>query len=157
MPLIREARTLTDIEQARRLFREYQAVIGVDLCFQGFAEELASLPGCYAPPAGRLLLAVEDDSVLGCVAIRLVRDGDCEMKRLYVRPSGRGRGIGRLLATTSLGEARHAGYHRVLLDTLPSMSEALALYHSLGFSEVPPYYHNPIPGALYFALSLKAA
>ena len=152
MPLIREAQTRGDVEQARRLFGEYQEAIGVDLCFQGFAEELASLPGSYSRPAG---LAVDGATVLGGVGLRPLRGSDCEMKRLYVRPAGRGQGLGRMLATAVIGEARQAGYHRVLLDTLPAMREAQALYRSLGFTAIAPYYPNPVEGVSYLALSLN--
>ena len=154
MPTIREAQTDADIAQARELFIEYQAKLGVDLCFQGFAEELASLPGYYARPAGRLLLASNGASALGVVGLRSVAGADCEMKRLYVRPAGRGLGLGRLLTTTLIQEARLAGYHRILLDTLPTMTEAQALYRSLGFTEIAAYCNNPIAGTLYMALEL---
>jgi putative acetyltransferase len=155
MPVIREVRTGGDVEQARRLFVEYQAALGIDLCFQGFAEELATLPGNYSRPGGRLLLAVDGATTLGVIALRPLRDRDCEMKRLYVRPEGRGRGLGRMLAVAVIGEARRAGYHRILLDTLPAMKEAQALYRSLGFEEIAPYYPNPIEGTSYMALSLQ--
>ncbi len=134
---------------------EYQAAIGVDLCFQDFAAELASLPGKYSPPAGRFLLAVDAELILGCVALRPLQGSDCEMKRLYVRPAARGRGLGRLLTETLLREARQSGYGRVVLDTLPSMTEARALYRALGFTEIPPYCHDPIPGVSYLALPLR--
>ena len=152
MPVIRDAASETDISAVRELFLEYQAAIGVDLCFQGFREELATLPGAYSRPSGRLLLAVDGRKILGCVGLRALGGGDCEMKRLYVRPEARGLRLGRLLVTTVLAEARTAGYLRVLLDTLPFMSEAIALYRSLGFTETAPYCHNPIAGALYFEL-----
>src|SRR6202020_2610007 len=119
MYTIREAETATDIAQARELFLEYQSTLGVDLCFQGFAEELASLPGDYARPGGRLLLASNGSSVLGIVALRPILGTDCEMKRLYVRASGRGAGLGRQLTGALINEARLAGYNRLLLDTLP--------------------------------------
>ena len=157
MPGIREAHTPEDIEQLRQLFVEYQAAIGIDLCFQGFAEELATLPGCYSRPAGCLLLAADGAAVFGCVGLRPLRGSDCEMKRLYVRPAGRGRGLGRMLASAVIGEARLAGYHRILLDTLSTMTEAQALYRSLAFTEVAPYYHNPVAGVSYLALPLQAA
>jgi ribosomal protein S18 acetylase RimI-like enzyme len=153
MPVIREASTAADIAIARELFTEYQLNLGVDLCFQGFNEELASLPGDYASPTGRLLLASSDDSVLGVVGLRSAGE-DCEMKRLYVRPSGRGLGLGRLLATRLINEARLAGYRRVLLDTLPMMTQAQALYRSLGFTEIAAYCNNPIARTLYMALQL---
>lgn len=156
MPSIRHAVTLEDLAHVRDLFVAYEADIGVDLSFQGFSEELAALPGAYARPAGCLLLAMDDPLIVGCVALRPLRDRDCELKRLYVRAEWRGTGIGRLLATAALREARAAGYTKALLDTLPSMSAARGLYRSLGFTEVPPYCHNPIPGALYFGLDLEA-
>jgi putative acetyltransferase len=140
----------------RELFLEYQAGLGVDLCFQAFDDELASLPGRYARPTGRLLLAADGESVVGVVALRSLNGADCEMKRLYVRPAGRGSRIGRLLATTLINEARLAGYHRMLLDTLPSMAQAQALYRSIGFMEIAPYCDNPIAGTLYMALDLRA-
>ena len=155
MPLIRYATSKADMEAVRGLFVEYQADIGVDLCFQGFRDELETLPGCYSRPAGRLLLAVDGQTLLGCIGLRPLGGTDCEMKRLYVRPEGRGTGLGRLLVTRVLDEARTIGYRRVLLDTLPSMSEAIALYRSLGFADTAPYCHNPIAGALYFALDLS--
>jgi putative acetyltransferase len=154
MNTIREAATATDIAQVRELFLEYQSTLGVDLCFQGFAEELASLPGHYARPAGRLLLASNGAHMLGVVALRPVLSADCEMKRLYVRASGRGAGLGRLLTEALIKEARLAGYRRVLLDTLPTMTEAQALYRSMGFVEIPAYCHNPIAGTRYMALHL---
>jgi putative acetyltransferase len=157
VPVIRDVKSEADIEAVRELFLEYQTAIGVDLCFQGFREELATLPGAYARPSGRLLLALDGQRTLGCVGLRALSGSDCEMKRLYVRPDARGHRLGRLLVTTVLGEARTAGYRRVLLDTLPSMDMAIALYRSLGFSDATPYCHNPIAGALFLALDLRAA
>lgn len=151
---IHDARTAADVAQVRELFIEYQASLGVDLCFQGFAAELASLPGNYARPTGRLLLASDAASVFGVVGLRSVDGADCEMKRLYVRPSGRGIGLGRLLTNSLIKEARLAGYKRVLLDTLPIMVEAQALYRSMGFVDIPAYCHNPTPGTRYMALEL---
>ncbi len=152
------ATTPAQIEAARRLIVEYEKWLGVDLCFQGFAEELAGLPGKYAPPRGRLLLAVESGQEAGCVALRPLQpleESVCEMKRLYVRPEFRGRRIGRTLAEAILEAAREIGYARMRLDTLESMTPAITLYQSLGFQEVPPYYANPIPGAKYFELDLR--
>jgi len=151
------AATPADVEQARRLFREYETSLGVDLCFQGFEQELAGLPGKYAPPRGRLLLALDDATPTGCVALRPLADSVCEMKRLYVRPSARGTRLGRLLAETIIGEARAIGYARMRLDTLPTMREAIRLYRSLGFVEVAPYYANPVKGALFMELVIAAS
>jgi putative acetyltransferase len=157
MYTIREATTDADIAHARELFLEYQAELGVDLCFQGFAEELASLPGQYARPAGRLLLAAKESSVVGVVALRPIRSSDCEMKRLYVRSAGRGEGLGRRLTQALIKEARLVGYSRVLLDTLPTMTGAQELYRSMGFVEIAAYCHNPIAGTRYMALNLDDA
>lgn len=148
------ADSVTLLSQARGLFLEYQQAIGIDLSFQGFGEELATLPGKYAPPAGRLVLALAGDTAAGCVALRPLELGVCEMKRLYVRPPFRARGLGRRLSKEIISTARQVGYTRMRLDTLASMREAVALYHSLGFREVVPYCPNPIAAALYFELDL---
>ena len=143
------------IEEARGLFREYSDATGVDLCFQNFAEELASLPGDYAPPSGRLILAYEGEEPAGCVALRGIDGEVCEMKRLYVRPAFRKTGLGRTLAEMIVGEARAMGYGLMRLDTLPSMGAAISLYRSLGFRETGPYRFNPVEGTLYMELELR--
>jgi ribosomal protein S18 acetylase RimI-like enzyme len=141
------------IATARRLFKEYEASLGIELTFQGFAQEVAGLPGAYAPPAGRLLLATGAEPA-GCVALRPLGGGICEMKRLYVRPTARGARLGRRLAETVIREARAIGYARMRLDTLPSMKDAFALYQTLGFREIAPYYATPIAGTRFMELSL---
>ncbi len=143
-----------DMTAARTLFKEYQAAIGVDLCFQDFDAELAGLPGDYAPPLGRLLIARVGNDIAGCIALRPLEPGACEMKRLFVRPAFRGLGLGRRLAEAVIAAAREIGYERMRLDTLPSMTEAIALYQSLGFQPIPAYRHNPVGGAAYYELHL---
>jgi putative acetyltransferase len=151
---VTQALSAGNLEQVSDLFREYEKSLGIDLGFQGFEQELAGLPGAYAPPAGRLLLAVHDGRAAGCVALRPLAAGACEMKRLYMRPEFRSQRAGRLLATRLVEEARAIGYARMRLDTLPSMTEAIALYRSLGFVEIAPYYPNPIAGARFLELRL---
>ena len=145
-----------DIEAVRALFEAYAASLPVDLAYQGFAAELAGLPGAYAPPAGALLLARDGDGTpLGCVALRPLADpGLCEMKRLFVAPAGRGRGLGRALAAAVIAAARDRGYREMRLDSLPSMTTAVALYRSLGFRAIPPYYNTPVAGTVFLALAL---
>jgi ribosomal protein S18 acetylase RimI-like enzyme len=152
---IRIASSGEEIEIVRRLFREYHASLGVDLCFQNFESELAELPGKYSAPEGRLYLAFEGADVAGCVGLRKIEGGICELKRLYVPPSHRGRGIGRLLAFRAITDAREIGYDRMRLDTLPSMQPAQRLYRELGFRQIAPYTENPVQGALFMELKLR--
>ncbi|RDS82906.1 GNAT family N-acetyltransferase [Dyella monticola] len=151
---IRHAVFPQDAGEVYRLFREYADSLGVDLGFQRFDDEVASLPGKYAPPAGRLLLAWQGNEVLGCVALRPLHEKSCEMKRLYVRPQARGMQLGRKLAERLCEEARAAGYTRMCLDTLPSMATAQGLYRSMGFEPIEPYVFNPIEGTKFLALVL---
>lgn len=149
----------SEMEPVRQIFREYAQGLGVDLCFQDFENELATLPGEYAPPRGALLLATVDGQLAGCCALRPMDVSDypnaAEMKRLYVRRAFRGLGLGRQLAEATLDEARQAGYTSVLLDTLDDMEAARGLYEDLGFGEIPPYYHNPVPGAHYLKADVE--
>lgn len=153
---IEEAVDAGSIAACRELFLEYQRGLGVSLCFQGFDAELAGLPGDYAPPRGRLLLARQGDALAGCVALRPLFHRDAEMKRLYVRPAHRGTGLGRLLAKRVIGEARALGYEWLKLDTLPQMLSAQNLYAKLGFRETAPYNDNPIGGTRFLALDLRS-
>ena len=156
MVTIVQASSADLVNEARRLFQEYADGLGVDLCFQNFDQEVASLPGDYAPPAGRLLLALDGALPAGCVALRKISGEVCEMKRLYVRPAFRGTGLGRRLAVAIMREARQMGYQRMRLDTLPSMGEAMRLYRSLGFREIGPYRVNPVEGALFMEAELAS-
>lgn len=156
-----QAATPAAIEAARTLFKEYGASLGFSLCFQSFDQELASLPGDYAPPGGRLLLAhwvdQDEDLLAGCVALHTLDDGLCEMKRLYVRPGFRGKRIGQALAAAAVEEAAEIGYRGMRLDTVPSvMAAAVAMYRQMGFREIPAYRVNPIEGAIYMELELNA-
>ncbi len=148
------ATTPAQMELARAVLRDYEREVGVDLCFQGFAAELAGLPGAYASPGGRFLLAMRGDDAVGCVAVRALGDGVAEMKRLYVRPEAKGLGLGRRLALAILDAARELGHRRMRLDTLASMNAAIALYRSLGFREIAAYTDNPLPGTLFFEIDL---
>jgi ribosomal protein S18 acetylase RimI-like enzyme len=154
-----QATSEAEIQEARKLFEEYHVWLGLNLCFQNFDAELASLPGEYVPPHGRLFLATENERVAGCIALRNLGDcadqGVCEMKRLYVRPDFRGTGLGRQLAETLIEAAREIGYERMRLDTLPGkMDRAIAMYRRLGFKEIEPYYFNPVKGAAFMELDL---
>lgn len=153
---IEPARSAADFEAAARLFDAYARALGIDLAFQDFAAELASLPGKYAPPLGELLLARGlRDEPLGCVGLRpLDSEGACEMKRLYVTPAARGLGAGKALVEAIILEARRIGYREMRLDTLPDMAEAVGIYRGAGFEPIAPYYHNPIAGAVFLGRSL---
>ncbi len=155
---LRRAESAADLALAATIFREYAASLAIDLCFQNFDAELASLPGEYAAPHGYLLLALVGGELAGCAALRPLDDVDyanaCEMKRLFVRPGYRRFGLGRALAQALLDEARRVGYSTMLLDTLDDMESARELYASLGFTEIPPYYYNPIAGAHYLKVEL---
>lgn len=152
---IRPAAGAADLEAARALFLEYAAWLQEDLCFQGFEQELATLPGKYAPPDGRLFLACRDGQPIGCVALRRFDADSGELKRLYVQPDHRSHGIARALGAAAIEAARAIGYRRVVLDTLDRMAAARTLYAAMGFREIPAYYPNPIPGVQYMALDLK--
>jgi ribosomal protein S18 acetylase RimI-like enzyme len=153
--IIVEAETQQQIEEVRTLFREYQAFLDVDLCFQGFERELAGLPGDYAPPGGILLLGMADRKTAACGALRKLDPRTCEMKRLYVRPEFRGLGWGKALAQRLVDEAVRLGYARMVLDTLDRLEAAIGIYESLGFVQTKPYYQNPLPGVLYWELDLS--
>lgn len=157
MLAITHATTADDVETARALLLEYQARLGISLCFQDFEAEVRGLPGPYAPPCGRLLLAVHDGDAVGCVALRDAGWPRAEMKRLFVRPSARGLGVGRALVSAVVAEAAAIGYTEVVLDTLPVMAEAQQLYEQFGFRDIPPYRDNPVPGARYLSKSLAQA
>ncbi len=150
-----QAESALQISHARELFEEYAQSLGFSLCFQSFDQELAALPGGYAPPDGRLLLAECEGELAGCIALRRTDQAHCEMKRLYLRPKFRGIGLGRIMAESVIAEARAQGYRSMRLDTVePIMKTAVALYRRLGFKEIAPYCPNPIAGALYMELEL---
>jgi putative acetyltransferase len=150
-----QAESPAQVAQARELYLEYARSLGMNLCFQNFEQELAGLPGHYAPPDGRLLLAEYERQLAGCVALHKWETGICEMKRLYLRPSFRGKGLGRVLAERIIAEARDIGYQRMRLDTIePIMKDAVEMYRKLGFREIAPYRPNPIVGAMYMELEL---
>jgi putative acetyltransferase len=150
-----QAETPSQITQARELFFEYAQSLGFSLCFQNFDHELAALPGDYAPPEGRLLLAEFEGQLAGCVALHKLESSICEMKRLYLRPQFRGQGLGHVLADGIIAEARQIGYQRMRLDTVePVMKDAVAMYRKIGFQDIAPYRANPIAGAMYMELQL---
>lgn len=154
MIVLKPARPPDDLAVVRQLFVAYADGLGFKLCFQNFDDELATLPGKYAPPLGRLILAWDGDQAVGCVALRPVDAQTAEMKRLYVRPAYRAQKLGRLLAERICQEARTAGYRRICLDTLPTMTSALRLYEALGFKPVAPYVFNPLGGAIFLGLDI---
>jgi ribosomal protein S18 acetylase RimI-like enzyme len=150
-----QAQSQEEIELARGLFQEYAAGLGISLCFQNFEQELAELPGAYAPPTGRLLLAIEAQQPAGCVALRKIAGGVCEIKRLFVRPEFRGTGLGHVLTETIISAAREIGYKQMRLDTLPGkMDRAIEMYRAIGFKEIEAYYANPVENALFMELAL---
>jgi len=149
-----QAESPGNIEKIRTLFREYEEYLGIDLCFQAFEQELAGLPGRYAPPEGSLLLALDGDQAAGCVALRKLHDGVCEMKRLYVKRQYRGKGLGRALAERIIAAGSRLGYSLMRLDTLERLVAAIRLYESLGFETTEPYYPNPLDGVRYLELKL---
>ena len=153
-PTVVHARTPAEIEDARSIFKEYQSSVGVDLCFQDFEQELKQLPGEYSEPRGCILLALVESKLAGCVALRPLSSDICEMKRMYVRPSFRGQGLGRILAQDIIAEARKRRYRKMRLDSLSSMREALSLYESLGFVQIDAYRLNPVEGAVFLELNL---
>lgn len=154
MMIIKEAVTSWDLQQVRSLLLAYEADLNIDLGFQNFAQEVEMLPGPYTHPHGTILIAIDKGVGVGCVAMKRLSSGICEMKRLYVAPSARGRGWGNKLALEIITVAKEYGYETIRLDTMDSFMEAIALYKSLGFKQIPPYYRNPLPGAVYWELSL---
>ena len=152
---IKRAETPDEIDEVRSLFREYEAYLDVDLCFQSFEEELAGLPGKYAPPDGVLLLALDGQESAGCGALRKLDNGICEMKRLFVKPKFRGLGLGTTLAKRLIDEAIRLGYSTMLLDTLDRLKAAMIIYESLGFVRTEPYCRNPLAGVVYWKLDLR--
>ena len=154
---IAQARSSEEIAVVRTLFLEYQSLLGVDLSFQDFEAEVRDLPGSYAPPRGRLLLATHEGEPVGCVALHAAGWPRAEMKRLFVRPEARGLGVGRALVSAVVTEAEAIGYAEIVLDTLPSMAEAQRLYEHFGFRDIPPYRPNPIQGTRYLSKSLREA
>jgi ribosomal protein S18 acetylase RimI-like enzyme len=157
MLTLKQVESVEEIEQTRQLFHEYVTWLGVNLCFQNYDKEVAELPGEYVPPTGRLYLAIENDQTAGCIALRKLDDGICEMKRLYVRPQFRGRRLGQTLIDRIIEDARQIGYRRMRLDTLPGkMDTAIAMYRALGFKDIERYYDNPYETAAFMELGLAA-
>lgn len=156
--LIKPARAAAELEAILALFRAYEGSLGIDLSYQDFADELSSLPGKYAPPQGELYLAVSGaGEMLGCVGLRPLEPGICEMKRLYVTPSGRGLGLGRALVEQVLKRAGEIGYREMRLDTLPTMTAAISMYQKMGFSVIEPYYETPVAGTIFMSRQLESA
>lgn len=153
-PILMPATSRPQLDLVRALFREYVESLGIGLGFQDFETELTTLPGAYAPPTGRLVLALVAEQPAGCVGLRRLEGHICEMKRLYVRPNCRGLGLGRLLAEAAIAGARDLGYRAMRLDTLPGMEDAQRLYQTLGFRSIPAYRLNPVPGTQYLELAL---
>lgn len=149
-----QAKSEKELNIIRKLFTEYTNWLGFDLSFQNFEKEFAELPGRYTPPTGRLLLALYNNKVAGCVGLREFAKGICEMKRMYIKPKYRRKGIGRRLAIAVIEEAKKIGYKKMRLDTVPWMNEAIELYYSLGFKKIKPYRYNPIKGSLFLELRL---
>jgi GNAT superfamily N-acetyltransferase len=155
--VLNPVRSPEDLAATRTLFEAYAASLGINLSYQNFATEMAAMPGKYAPPQGELLLARgADGTALGCVGLRPLSEDRCEMKRLYVTPHGRGLGLGKALAERIVAEARRIGYREMLLDTLPSLTAAIALYEQMGFARIAAYYDTPIPGTIFMALPLNS-
>ena len=152
---IKQVETSQQLEKIRDLFQEYVASLGFELHFQDYRKEIAELPGDYTLPGGCLLLAEQGNKIIGCVALRKISDTICEMKRMYIRPKFRGRGFGKKLAYSVIAKARKMGYRRMRLDTIAFMKEAITLYQSLGFIEIPPYRYNPMEGAKFMELVLE--
>lgn len=153
--VLSQAESPSQIAQARELFLEYEKALGISLCFQGFEQELAGLPGGYAPPSGRLLLGMYEGAIAGCVALHALEPAIGEMKRLYLRPAFRGKGLGQVMVDAIVAQARAIGYRRLRLDTIePLMKNAVGMYRRMGFREIAPYCANPVEGALYMELDL---
>jgi putative acetyltransferase len=146
--------SIRELEQVREIFIEYAEFLKVDLCFQNFEEELQTLHEVYSPPKGCIILANDNEQIIGCVALKPIEESVCEMKRLYVRPIGRGKRLGRLLVEELIGFAKKSGYKTMKLDTLTTLTEAVELYRSMGFVETKPYVYNPLNEVLYFELTL---